>query len=382
MPVSTRASDERVSLDARYVAPDLRALTNVPVLDGFRAVAILAVIGMHFFGMPLGWMGVDLFFVLSGFLITRILLNTRTSANYFGMFYARRALRIFPIYFLVLLVVALLDEGARGEIGWYAAYLANFRWVAGLPAVPSLEHMWSLATEEQFYLVWPILVCVLARKQLVGVCGIGLGITLLCRALLSSYGGAADLYSFSIFTRVDGILAGSLVAILIMEGWKHTEQNNRLALGLALGCVGIVGGLAVFGHMSFQRRSLAMSLLGMPAVTLGSAAALWYGMGLRPSSRLYRSLTSGPMRFVGRISYGLYLYHFPILKLGEPWLTATTSLRNPLLVKLVLFGAALSLATASWYLLEVPINGLKRFFRYRRDDGPAEARASDPSGPT
>lgn len=88
------------------------------------------------------------------------------------------------------------------------------------------------------------------------------------------------------------------------------------------------------------------------------------------------------MRFVGRISYGLYLYHFPILKLGEPWLTATTSLRNPLLVKLVLFGAALSLATASWYLLEVPINGLKRFFRYRRDDGPAEARASDPSGPT
>jgi peptidoglycan/LPS O-acetylase OafA/YrhL len=134
----------------------------------------------HNFFVPGGWAGVDLFFVLSGFLITRILLNTRSLPGYRQKFYARRFLRIFPVYYLTLGLVWLFYSNAEGKIWWYAAYLPDFGWLARDKDLDLLGHTWSLAIEEQFYLVFPLLVWLIlvrlkwSRGALAGVLGAGL----------------------------------------------------------------------------------------------------------------------------------------------------------------------------------------------------------------
>ncbi len=156
---------------------------TIPALEGVRGVAILAVLAhqllidgyaggraLEILRMPFqtGWAGVQLFFVLSGFLITGILLDTRRAENFWSSFYARRALRIFPVYYLLLAVTYAIAPHRHQVFYWL--YLANLRQLAAGPAVESLGHCWSLSVEEQFYLVWPFAVRLLDERGLVRLC--------------------------------------------------------------------------------------------------------------------------------------------------------------------------------------------------------------------
>ena len=156
----------------------IRPETRIKELDGVRGIAILLVLLHHFeppAGLPtaivagayLGWSGVDLIFVLSGFLITGILLDTRDSPNYFTTFYARRALRILPLYFLTTLIYFRLEPNPLER--WFWSHLSNWKSAFGQD-VPALSHFWSLAVEEQFYLVWPLVVILSPKRAMPRVC--------------------------------------------------------------------------------------------------------------------------------------------------------------------------------------------------------------------
>ncbi len=174
-------------------------LKRVPALDGLRGLAILAVVEFHFAeGLTnasrpesaiynvfrTGWLGVDLFFVLSGFLITGILSNSKGTPGYFRNFYWRRALRIFPPYYAFLFVFGVLYPLARHRPldapWWHWTYLTNVAIAAGLP-VNSCSHFWSLAIEEQFYLLWPLLIYMLSRKAAMNACIACVGIAAAAR---------------------------------------------------------------------------------------------------------------------------------------------------------------------------------------------------------
>ncbi|MBL4636331.1 MAG: acyltransferase, partial [Kofleriaceae bacterium] len=210
----------------------------LPALDGVRAVAILLVMAHNFNLLEntksvtgkanellfnLGWVGVQLFFVLSGFLITNILLSTKGSSNYFASFFGRRALRIFPLYYLALagglIVYPLLSgtsiEGAENQV-WLWSYLSN--WAAPMGQEVGLyPHMWSLAVEEQFYLLWPFLVYFLSRRGLMRVC-----LALTAIALVSRIGirvmdmSPEAAYQFTI-CRIDAIALGGVAAMLFRD---------------------------------------------------------------------------------------------------------------------------------------------------------------------
>ncbi|MBI5773356.1 MAG: acyltransferase [Verrucomicrobia bacterium] len=344
--------------------PDLRHLNHVPVLDGFRGLAVLLVVAMHNFRVPLGWAGVDLFLVLSGFLITRILLNTRSRPGYLKTFYARRFLRIFPVYYLTLGLVWMFYPRADGKMWWYAAYLADFGWLAPENHVSLLVHTWSLAIEEQFYLLWPLLVGWLARGRLMQVCGALLASNLAVRLALSLTQGNDTFYSYSLLTRSDGIMAGALLALLIDGGMRHNDTNRRVASRLVAVCGVILFVLAATGQLSLSRKTVLMSLLGVPSIVFGSAAALWYAMGVSSSSPLHRFFTWKPLTFTGRISYALYLYHVPITQLGKPLLNFPETGLGRAATGVVLAVAAYTAATVSWHFFEAPINRLKRHWEY------------------
>jgi peptidoglycan/LPS O-acetylase OafA/YrhL len=324
---------------------------------------------MHNFSIPGGWAGVDLFFVLSGFLITRILLNTKTDPHYLKMFYARRFLRIFPIYYLSLVCFWMVSPWAGARILWYVFYISDFTCVNMNVAIPGLSHTWSLSVEEQFYLLWPFLVKFATRRRLFALCAFGLMADMVARCCLSltlppgptSY----CLYSISSFTRGDGILVGSMMALAVNGGLRHTPANVRASFLVFLGAVAVLGALALTGNLSFDRRTVWMSAFGIPGAVVGGAAALWFGMGMPRTSLVYRLLTVRPLTYVGKISYGLYLYHAMI----NSGLSDLCSRLDVPSTEGPLFGAfaaavALAVASASWHLFESPINGLKRYWSY------------------
>jgi peptidoglycan/LPS O-acetylase OafA/YrhL len=215
--------------------------TQIPALDGLRGVAIIAVLCSHliwpspsFDGIDRvlfnGWVGVDLFFVLSGFLITRILCETRDEPGYFRRFYVRRSLRIFPIYYLFLailfLVVPLILRLSHEEMstslrdlidrqGWYWSYLVNVLQASNHAAIDRQwsAHFWSLAVEEQFYLFWPAVVLLVPRRQLATLC-----VAIVLFALAGRIWIASGTNPFTAFvsmpTRLDALAAGAFVAAL------------------------------------------------------------------------------------------------------------------------------------------------------------------------
>jgi peptidoglycan/LPS O-acetylase OafA/YrhL len=213
----------------------------VPALDGLRGLAILIVVLYHCrtVGRPpraiaslfeIGWTGVDLFFVLSGFLITGILLDSRSASNYFSSFYARRVLRIFPLYYLALSLVLLggslrlLPSGDHaGTPAWYFIYAQNWKFVD----VPFLGHFWSLAVEEQFYFLWPLIVYLFPERRVLQIAIAGSVIAIPLRSVLLSSGINPNYIYWNTFTRMDALLMGAACACLLKEGW--TEQLARHA---------------------------------------------------------------------------------------------------------------------------------------------------------
>jgi peptidoglycan/LPS O-acetylase OafA/YrhL len=382
-----------------------------PRLDGVRGIAILLVLLCHLtqFGgiapdgpwpdrawraltLPLGF-GVDLFFVLSGFLITGILLETRESPGYFRIFYARRFLRIFPLYygalaaaFLVLPLVpelAVSLEPVRRDAFWYWTYLTNYRFAeVGWPRVPYLGHFWTLAVEEQFYLVWPAVVRFLPRRLLPWLCVTAIVLGTWGRVHSWNLDEPASA-TLATHLRLDGLAIGALLAWLAREPGGLSRWRRIAAwAGAAAAVVAIV--LIARGGTDGPELAGRAFLQVFQALAFGAFLVL--AMTAPRGAALPRVLSSGWLTRLGLYSYSLYVVHAPILVwLGRhdynaKLLPAVLGSRLPaaLVHAAVAGGACVLLAALSYHQFESRFLALKRHVRYaapRRRESPREERA-------
>jgi peptidoglycan/LPS O-acetylase OafA/YrhL len=342
MVVETRSSHE----------PD-----RIDQFDGLRACAFLAVFFHHALRAPLLWMGVDQFFVLSGFLITRNLLSLReqaTTSSAFRVFYARRLLRIVPPYY-VAIVAILLVEGAVSSAGWYFGFASNIHDALHPIHAPPLETMWSIAVEEQFYLVWPWLVLLLPRRWLAPTFAVAIVAAPVCRILFAPLGFNA-VYRLTP-CRMDLLAAGALLAWMERADASWFSRNTRRFLAVAAVAVAIFAALSL--AVPTFRTSLDLPLfdvVGFSLACLFFACVLAYVRGAR-SRPVLAFLRAPVMRYVGKISYMAYLLHMLCLDLAH----RVVSGRLPSAA----LGLVLTIAgsTLSWYALEQPLLGLRHRFR-------------------
>ena len=366
-------------------------MKKIPQLDAVRGVAILLVI-LHnqssaFPSLYLdrlfanGWMGVDLFFVLSGFLITGSLVDTKDSADYFRNFYARRCLRIWPLYysliaFMFVIVPRLGPSDARTVFDksspwWsYLLFLQNVLVPVPTSAAGPLAVTWSLAIEEQFYLVWPWVVRYRSPGEVRRLATFVICLSPALRLYLSSHG--VNLYA-NAFCRLDGLMAGALLALIVRSDACLPSRFVRrawitLAIALPL----------AFATEAVHARWIVFSLSAM------ASASVVYLALCSPQGWFQRALTNRFLVYTGTISYGLYLLHkipFDLAKRAHVD-------RHPLLALPILLAACYALAALSWNLLERPFLTLKRHFpldvgEHRRDsvsrhaDQPVDLRLGD-----
>jgi peptidoglycan/LPS O-acetylase OafA/YrhL len=362
-------------------------------LDGLRFVAFLLVFFFHALqysrwgNLPFirfGFLGVPIFFVLSGFLIGGILLDLKDKTRPgFGLgaklktFYIRRALRIFPVYYLFIGILAVFfalsgrsDPVAKDSFFWHLAYLTNFRaFFAGQGSITQ-AHFWSLAVEEHFYLVAPLVVLVIRPRSLVRLL-LGVILTVaLARAAIYRAGSGRDFWVLSPM-QFDLLGLGIATAIIDRKG-RFFGLDARL-----LRFFGLVG--AVFFVLYVRRFYLGRPGIGIYYATFGplalgmATAALVLTLWQRPTSIASRTLGWRPLAYFGQISYGLYLFHPNCLGWTGVYFGKAT-LTN------ALWGLAITLAVAmlSWHLFERPINNLKHRFTYA-DKRRSQAVASEPS---
>jgi peptidoglycan/LPS O-acetylase OafA/YrhL len=358
---------------------------RVPALDGVRGVAILLVLFLHlipfhhamsragqaFNGMVgMGWTGVDLFFVLSGFLITGILINARSSEGYFLNFYARRTLRIFPLYYLIVFISVVLapillprlHTKPSASAGWWWFYLSN---------VPTAVHpdsksgwlgvFWSLAVEEHFYLIWPAVVLVFSNKSLARVCVVVALAGWLCRAAFDRFGYFEAGY-FLTPCRMDAIAYGGLVAVAVRS--PQCIRFVKPAILAAVGC-GIAAAVVLVWRHSVVWDSVTQ-LVGMPLIDVACALSI-FAISLSASGGP-SMLRSRGLRLLGKYSYGIYVFHGPVAALLGPRIASLTSRvgsrgrADDLCAFVLLSAASCIVAFASWHLFEIHFIRFKRYF--------------------
>jgi peptidoglycan/LPS O-acetylase OafA/YrhL len=371
---------------------------HVPALDGVRGVAILFVVTYHaarnlqYVGrweervervINSGWVGVDLFFVLSGFLITSILLEAKRGRRFFRSFYARRVLRIVPLYLtLVVLAVAIApawglatpEQAARLHAvqGWYWTHSVNVLIArAGWSGTGwHTGHLWSLSVEEQFYLVWPVIVFISTRRTLARLCvAIMVTAAVLRLWLVSTFGPSTAVYVL-LPTRMDALTTGALMATFFEEPTEWA-QARRAALPVAAITIAVLG-LIFFQESSVHPSGRLMQMAGYPALSLLGAAAVVSAVSA-PSASVQGWLWNlSPLRFLGRYSYGLYGWHPFVIAFLRHRVVAPSAfptiagshLPANALATVVALALSIAVALLSWFLVERPFLALKRFVPY------------------
>jgi peptidoglycan/LPS O-acetylase OafA/YrhL len=380
---------------ASTTEPSVRALPaergRIKSLDGIRGIAVILVLAVHFenlavapqtsslfrwagYVMSWGWCGVDLFFVLSGFLITGILLDTKNIEKRFQAFYSRRVRRIFPLYYAVVLlclaVSAFLRYSPSGTtygpspIGWatYLLYLQNW-WepFADLHHMRFLGPFWSLAIEEQFYLIWPFCVWHVSTKRLVNICSIGILGSLFLRWWCLLHATSALVVYMNTLTRMDALFVGGFCAVVVRN--RVLLERGRKFLWVAVAAV--VSGLGliilrghvtwndpdvlVYGHLFF---AFGFGCLVLAAVLCDKGGTLFD-----------RTLRARALTVFGKYSYGIYVYQGIVLELTlhvfrhRPWWGHSTP--HALALALGWMATPFVMSFASYHLFE------KRFLRLR-----------------
>jgi peptidoglycan/LPS O-acetylase OafA/YrhL len=345
-------------------------------LDSLRAFAVLCVLLTHFAPAtraiaPFADFGVRLFFVLSGFLITGILLRAgrENRPRTLRRFYVRRFLRIFPAFYLVLVVTAALAvPGIREGFWWFAAYLANFWFIlVGSVANPNYgTHFWTLAVEEQFYLVAPALILFAPRRYLKPVLIGAAGVAVAYRASAVAAGWSWDAYTRAPTACLDSLGLGALLAVTRLRGLGDRWTRWALVLGLPLLAVDLAAN-------TLAQEDVSTSLLDFQHIFQDTAFALVSVWLVAGASRGFgglggRLLSLWPLVYLGTISYGIYLYHFFAIwgfQAAFGWKRGHDP--DQAVYFLVLTAATIVVATGSWFAFERPINGLKRYFPYDGD---------------
>lgn len=360
---------------------------RIPALDGMRGLALICIVAYHtvimcspqhvawYWLVQWGPATLDIFFVLSGYLITGILLRSRGGPAYYSRFLLRRALRIFPAYYLVLLLVfGLLPfishdfrvSGTAADLPWYLFYLQNVKIsLEGLPAWPFAGHLWSMAVEEQFYLTWPFVVAMLSRAALQRLCLVLLVAGMSAKWYLTVIADAQLMAHTATFSRMGAIAAGCWVACLD-RNWLAAQLRHPAAwLNATLFVFAwvLVLRLVPAGGVEYALATLTASLA--PAVPI----ALIHAGRLPEYARQFICLPL--LLWLGKLSYGMYLLHFPVAGLlfefHEEWLAAgIASVPNftALVFTLATFFTTAGLAVLMYRLVELPALQLKERIRY------------------
>lgn len=350
----------------------------MPELDGLRALAVIAVVGFHLnlTGFGMGWLGVNLFFVISGFLITGILLDSKASPHYLYNFYMRRTLRIFPIYFALLsivLSVSLIRQWNIGDFLYYLTYTQNFllalsEWKPEFPTM--LNHTWTLAVEEQFYLIWPLIIFKVSAVRLRIIVLTLFIIALAVRIYFLNIVPGSSLFFTVLPVQMDALAAGAGAALIV-----RSTASDLYIKKYALLCLLLASLFAVFlvthnGYDSYWNPKIwtikPSNVLLFSLFSIFSAALLLViVVGAPPVSAV---LNMKWLRHIGKISYGIYLYHYPVLWFvdkGFAHIFSTTYDQNiwiEYLAVLLKCIVTYFIALASFKLLETPFLNLKKKF--------------------
>jgi peptidoglycan/LPS O-acetylase OafA/YrhL len=374
---------------------------RLPPLDGIRGLAVLAVMISHFHGLQKfkdlmwtdriygsivdgGWIGVDLFFVLSGFLITGILYDSKGGTRYFRSFYMRRVLRIFPLYYgflFVVFVVAPLLVAPRSDLQWlldhqwwYWLYIPNFLAAAFTDHIPAYTgHLWSLAIEEQFYICWPLVVFLCSRRTLIRLCVGVIVVSLLLRIGFRLEGAPRDWVYIVTPARLDGLASGALVTLLIRSA-DGRVLVAKWAKPVALVCGALVAGIWInYGRLSWWNNPTGT--VGLSLIALTFAGLVGMAVTRRPSDWLPSALSHPALVFFGKYSYAMYVFQNPVMFFFEetgfrPAQTFSKVAGSQLPGSLIQLAAGIAvttvLALASWHLYEKHFLKLKRLFPYDR----------------
>lgn len=337
--MQTLPEQQIVAGNTSHTRPENRAF--YPALDGMRAIAFLMVFFTHYCAMPWGWAGVDLFFVLSGFLITGILFDSRDDSHRVRNFYVRRTLRIFPLYYgVLLLLLPFVFQQLRWSWLVWPAYMGNYArffssYAQGSPmqiladvqpaaqiAILKTRHMtlflghfWSLCVEEQFYLVWPwIVFWIRDRRKLLWICAASVPICVAARlagqSLLPTWMLDHEVLYRATPFRFDALLLGGCIALWLRGPRAHLLlRGARLVLPIALTALLLWAAFAP-GHFWQQQLyryppwTFTWGLLGIDILS-----ALIIAVAIQPHSLIYRALNQRALRWLGRISYGAYVLH-------------------------------------------------------------------------
>jgi peptidoglycan/LPS O-acetylase OafA/YrhL len=374
-----------------------RSAQRIAALDGMRGLAILMVMLHHFTPdrgagvfsvLHLGWVGVDLFFVLSGFLITGILYDAKSTSHYFRNFYARRVLRIFPLYYAVLLAgfVALPLLQSAGAIhvpgldeirvwqAWLWSHCSNIllslqgQWLLD-SGVIRMNHFWSLAVEEQFYLVWPIVVLIFNRKALMRITIAMIAGAFALRALLC-FAHVTYIASYTLMPcRMDALAMGALLA-LVYRGPDGLGALRRGAMYLSAGAIAALTIIVAITH-NLARTDPFMQTFGFSAIALLAGGTLIGALTAATGGLGYRLWDASSLRWLGKYSYALYVFHpmiEPLLRGPASPAALGSNLHSIWLGNLVYAVIAMILtcivAWLSWHLLEKRMLSLKRYFEY------------------
>jgi len=372
-------------------------------LDALRAIAVLLVMVFHFRLLAVGWIGVWIFFVISGFLISRILLDYRTRfglAEYLGVFYARRALRIFPIYYLYIALwsgVALLAFVPKDfALLPLITYTFNFvKWAPGYDGSRIFSHLWSLAVEEQFYLVYPLVVFASSRRALARAL---IAVIVLSPALRWAAGAiafdrlpepdyAGRVVFVASFLHADAFAVGGLIALF--ESAIRTMPIRRFAAWSAAG-VALGAGVLALNAIAWWSGPLPATIepyfvgassLGLPVNPFRQLQHVWVyslldagaGLAICVLLRLAQRQVAAarPLNAIGRISYGVYLYHFALISVVDRVFAGVPHASLPGLGVFALYLAlVLALSALSHRWIETPFNALKPAFLGRHRVAP------------
>ncbi len=366
---------------------------HVPALDGVRGLAILLVLCYDCLkllpdGSPVtllirkvaasGWIGVDLFFVLSGLLITGILLDTVGKRGYWKSFLLRRSVRIFPLYYITLLLVFLLVpwltqswnspriEDSLNAVGaqqtWYWFYGQNwlYAWQGAWPEERVLNHFWSLAVEEQFYLVWPLVIYCFRGRPLVWICFGLCSIALILRTWLLSSGAAPVVPYVMTITRMDSLCAGALLAIAVRsEIWRANWLRWLPLFGL------IYAGLFLAIDSRYpllESESYGAGSVGHTAIALLFTLLIGTMLALPDNHWLIRIFCFRGLISLGQYSYAIYVFHrivyYGLLELD--WSFLAPAIRGWAIFAATLAGSYL-VARLSWVLVEARFLALKKY---------------------
>ncbi|MBI1289645.1 acyltransferase family protein [bacterium] len=364
--------------------------------DGLRALAVLAVITSHVYRhlpewcFPFGTFGVQLFFVLSGFLITGILLRLKddhAAGESLGFllrrFYIRRSLRIFPLYYAAIVVAVLIPAYAAitRDLPWLLSYTVNWKVFLTERWLPYVSHFWTLAVEEQFYLVWPLLVLLVPTRWLPRLWWLLIAASFLSRLYMATQAWPYAPIMTATFTNLEALVSGSLLALLAKQ-----ERESQIALLCRVALPVAALGIAAVMIAGPWRLENTTARVVRDTALIGSCAAaglVFVNRARRGFGGVMARLLEAPiMVYLGRISYGMYVIHNLLLRLIERrWAEFYVSMdrvvpySGAVTAWCITVGITVALASLSWFVLEKPINDLKDRFPYRRVTSGADPSA-------